>query len=97
MHRDKSHYMYNATCIIANMRLKYPHISKVIITGVENFSFSLGLALIFIFIFFIFPSVMVLMSVPFGMYCLMSLLVFSTASFGRSCMLVRFLMLVAFV
>ena len=49
--------------------------------GVLKFSFSLGLALIFILILLIFPSVTVLMSVPFGIYCLTSLFSFSTAPF----------------
>ena len=49
--------------------------------GVEKLSFSLGLALIFFLILVIFPSVTVLMSVPFGIYCRISLLPFSMAPF----------------
>ena len=49
--------------------------------GVKKLSFSLGLALIFFLILVIFPSVTVLMSVPFGIYCRISLLPFSMAPF----------------
>ena len=48
---------------------------------VWKFSFSFGLALIFFLILAIFPSVMVLMSVPLGIYCLISLFPFSMAPF----------------
>ena len=49
--------------------------------GVRKLSFSLGLALIFFLILAIFPSVTVLMSVPFGIYWRTSLLAFSMAPF----------------
>ena len=49
--------------------------------GVRKLSFSLGLALIFFLILAIFPSVTVLMSVPLGIYCLISLFPFSMAPF----------------
>ena len=49
--------------------------------GVKKLSFSLGLALIFFLILAIFPSVTVLMSVPFGIYWRTSLLAFSMAPF----------------
>ena len=48
---------------------------------VRKLSFSLGLALIFFLILAIFPSVTVLMSVPFGIYCRTSLFPFSMAPF----------------
>ena len=49
--------------------------------GVEKLSFRLGLLLIFFCILLMYESVTVDMSVPLLIYCLMSLLVFSTAPF----------------
>ena len=49
--------------------------------GVQNFSFSLGLVFNLCCVFLILPSVTILISVPFGIYCLMSLFSFSTPPF----------------
>ena len=49
--------------------------------GVEKFNFSLGLLLIFNCTEWTYSSVSPLKSVPFGMYCRMSLFVFSIAPF----------------
>lgn len=73
--------MRKIPCRVNQQVQHYEIFLKKTSAGVLKLSFSLGLALIFIFIFFIFPSVMVLMSVPFGMYCLTSLFSFSTAPF----------------
>lgn len=49
--------------------------------GVEKFNFSLGRLLIFNCTEWIYSSVMSLKSVPLGMYCRVSLFVFSMAPF----------------
>ena len=59
----------------------YEIILKKTSAGVLKLSFSLGLALIFFLILAIFPSVTVLMSVPLGIYCRISLFPFSMAPF----------------
>ncbi len=65
---------------------RYKIFLKKTSVGVEKLSFSIGLALIFLLILLIFPSVTLLMSVPLGMYCLMSLFPFSTAPSAMSSM-----------